>query len=68
MCSLYVFGRILGMSSYTHILVTINIHVMCVVRRSIEGAILRDISVHMLVSAHIAVMCAVRHSLIRVTL
>jgi hypothetical protein len=63
MCSLYVFGRIIGMSSFTHVLVSINIHVMCAVRRSIERAVLWDINVHMVVSAHIAVMFAVRRSL-----
>jgi hypothetical protein len=56
------------MSSLTHILVSINIRVMCAERRSIERAILWDINVHMVVSARIAVVCAVRHSLIRVTL
>jgi len=40
MCNLYIFGRILGMSSFTHILVSINIHVMYAGRHSIEGAIL----------------------------
>jgi hypothetical protein len=68
MCSLYVFGRILGMSSLTHILVSINIRVMCAVRLSIERAILWDINVHMVVSIHIAVMCAARLSIERVTL
>jgi hypothetical protein len=67
MCSLYVFGRILGMSNYTHILVSINIHVMCAERHLIERAILWDIIVHMVVSIHIAVMCAVRLSIERAT-
>jgi hypothetical protein len=59
------FGRILGMSSYTHILVNINIHVICAVRRSIKRKILWDIKVYMVVSAHIAAMCAAKRSLRR---
>jgi len=40
MCNLYVFGRLLGMSSFVHNLVSIDIHVMCAVRHSIVRVIL----------------------------
>jgi len=35
MCNLYVFDRVLGMSNLMHKLVSIDIHVMRAVRRSI---------------------------------
>jgi hypothetical protein len=62
MCSLYVFGRIPGMSHYMHILVSIDIHVISAVRHSVVMVILWDTNVHMLVSADIAVICAERCS------
>jgi len=34
MCNLYVFGRVLGMSSFVHKLGSIEIHVTCAVRHS----------------------------------
>jgi len=40
MCNLYVFGRVLVMSSFKYILVSIDIHVKCAVRHSIESVIL----------------------------
>jgi len=40
MCNLYVFGRVLGMSSFAHTLVSIDIHVMFAVRHSIVRVIL----------------------------
>jgi len=39
MCKL-VFGRILGMSSFMHMLVSIDIHVMCALRQSMGRVIL----------------------------
>jgi len=68
MCNLYIFDRVLGMSSFMHKLVSIDIHVMCAVTHSIVRVNLSDINVHMAVSVQIAVMCAVRRSLKRVTL
>jgi len=40
MFNLYVFGRVLGMSSFKYILVSINIHVKGAVKHSIERVIL----------------------------
>jgi len=40
MCNLYVFGRVLGMSSFKYILVSFDIRVKCAVRHSIERVIL----------------------------
>jgi len=40
MCNLYVFGRVLGMSSLKYMLVSFDIHVKCAVRHSIERVIL----------------------------
>jgi len=40
MCNLYVFGRVLAMSSFMHKLVSIDIDVMCAVRHSIVRLIL----------------------------
>jgi len=34
MCNLYVFGRVLGTSTFMHKLVSIDIHVTCAVRHS----------------------------------
>jgi len=68
MCNLYVFDRVLWMSSFKYILVSIDIHVMCAVRHSIERVILWDISVHVVVNAHIVVMCVIRRLLGRGTL
>jgi len=63
MCNVYVSGRVLGMSSFKYVLVSIDIYVMCAVKHSIETVTLLDINVHVVVSADIAVMCAIRHSL-----
>jgi len=68
MSNLYVVGRVLGMSSFMHILVYSDIHVMHALRQSMGSVLMRDINVHMVVHTHIAVMCAVRHILIRVPL
>ena len=65
MCNLYVFGRILGISSFSFMLVSIDFHVKYAVRHSFKRLILWDINVH-LVCNHIAVMSAVRLSLERV--
>jgi len=40
MYNLYIFCRILGMSHYMHILVSIDIHVMCAVWHSVVRVIL----------------------------
>jgi len=40
MCNLYVFDRVLRMSSFMHKLVSIDIHVMCAVRHSAVRVIL----------------------------
>jgi len=40
MCNLYVFGRVMGMSSFTYILVSIDVCVMCAVRHSIKRMVL----------------------------
>ena len=63
MCNVYVFVRVLGMSSFKYVLVSMDIHVMCAVKHSVETVTLLDINVHVVVSADIAVMCAKRHSL-----
>jgi len=39
MCKLYVFGRLLGMSSFMHMLVSIDIHAMRALTHSIERVI-----------------------------
>jgi len=63
MCNLYVFDRVLGMSSFTHVLVSIDIHVMLAVKHLIKRIILRDMNFLIVVSAHFAAMCATRLSL-----
>jgi len=40
MCNLNVFGRVLGMSSFMHILVSIDIHVMRALRQLMGRVIL----------------------------
>jgi hypothetical protein len=47
------------------ILVSLDIHVILVLRLSMGGEFLWDVNVHMVVCANIAVIFAVRHSLKR---
>jgi len=39
MCNLYVFDRVLRMSSVTHVLVSVDIHVMLAIRHLIKRVI-----------------------------
>jgi hypothetical protein len=39
MCNLYIFDRVLGMSSFMYKLLGIDIHVMCAVRHSVVRVI-----------------------------
>jgi len=40
MCNVYVFGRILGMSSFKYILVSIYFHAMCAEWNTVKRVIL----------------------------